>query len=66
MEAPPPSAHFVLFLQKKNIECSLLATNHQNTSRINLFQLPINEMTLMRMVAMVAIHSIWLLWLAKL
>jgi hypothetical protein len=35
--SPPHSAHFELFWQKKNIECSLSlpAANQQNTSRIN-------------------------------
>jgi hypothetical protein len=63
---PPPSTHFGLFLvEKKNIECSLPAANPQNTSHINLFSLPINEMTPMTMSMMVAICPIWLLWLAK-
>jgi hypothetical protein len=39
-----------IFGGKKNIKCSLPATNHQNTSRINSFHLPSNEMTPMRMV----------------
>jgi hypothetical protein len=54
------------FSGKKIIKCSLPATNHQNTSRVNSFRLPSNEMTLMRMVVMVAIRPIWLLWSAKL
>jgi hypothetical protein len=51
------------FWPKKNLKCSLPATNHPNTS---LFRLPSNEMTLMRMVAIVATCPIWLLCLAKL
>ncbi len=60
--APPPSAHFGLFLAKKKHKFSLSATNHQNTTRVNLFCLPSNEMTPTRMVPMVAICPIWLLW----
>ncbi len=67
----PPPHHLPacisgFFGEKKNTKCSLPATNHQNTTRINLFCLPSNEKTLMRMVAMVAIRPIWLLWSAKL
>jgi hypothetical protein len=60
-----PALILLFFGKKKNMECSLPATNHQNTSRINLFRLPSNETTSMRMVAMVAIRPIWLLWWAK-
>jgi hypothetical protein len=56
---------FWAFLAKKNIKCSLPATNPQNTSRVNSFGLPDNEMTPVTMSAIVAIRPIWLLWLAK-
>jgi hypothetical protein len=66
-KTPVPHHHLPALMSgffggKKNIKCSLPANNHQDTSRINSFHLPSNEMTLMRMIAMVAIHLIWLLW----
>jgi hypothetical protein len=55
-----------LFGGKDTIECSLPATNHQNTSHVSLFHCTIKEMTRSLMSVMVAIHPIWLLWSAKL
>jgi hypothetical protein len=60
-----PARILDFFGGKKNIKCYLPATNHQNTSRINLFCFTNKEMTLMMMVVMVVIRPIWLLWLAK-
>jgi hypothetical protein len=64
--APPPSAHLGLFWQKKNHH--MFSSRHQPPKHLTheFVRLPSNEMTLMRMVAMVAIRPIWLLWPAKL
>jgi hypothetical protein len=62
-DPPPPSTYFGIFWQEKTHP---VFSSNQNTSRINSFHLPSNEMTPMRMVTMVAICPIRLLWLAKL